>query len=193
HALEEWLSREETAEPEAIFAELSYQAPAGRTSNVALRPLLRRYEIAVGTTPSVPPERVIRLDDLLVGVSGDRWYLRSRRFNKRVVVCQLHMLDSALAPNACRFIAETASDGLPVRSGFDWGSLSAAPFLPRLTIAHGPRAKLVLAPACWNLQAGTIQPEGGGSEEVRRFRGLQKWRARWRVPRYVYLKEVDQR
>lgn len=192
-ALEEWLSREEATQPEAIFAELSYQAPSGRTSNVAICPLLRKYEIAVGTTPSAPPERVIRLDDLVVGVSGDRWYLRSQRFNKRVVVCHLHMLNSALAPNACRFIAEIASDGLPALSGFDWGSLSAAPFLPRLTVAHGPRGRLVLTPACWNLQTGTFQPQGEGSEEAGRFAGLQHWRAHWRVPRYAYLTQADQR
>jgi len=192
-ALQEWLSHEEATQPEAIFAELSYQPPSARASNVAIRPLLRKYEIAVGTTPSVPPERVIRLDDLVVGVSLDRWYLRSQRFNKRVVVCQLHMLNIALAPNACRFIAEIASDGLPALSGFDWGSLSAAPFLPRLTVPHGPRARLVLTPACWNLQITTIQPQGEGSEEARRFAGLQQWRAHWRVPRYAYLTQADHR
>ena len=123
-ALQELLAREEMLEPEAIFAELSYQHRSARTSNVAIRPGLRSYEIAVGTAPSVPPERVILLQDLVVGVQQNRFYLRSQRLNKRVIVSQLHMLNIAQAPNVCRFLLDVASDSLPVFSSFDWGSLS---------------------------------------------------------------------
>ncbi|HVU70958.1 MAG TPA: thiopeptide-type bacteriocin biosynthesis protein, partial [Ktedonobacteraceae bacterium] len=55
------------------------------------------------------------------------------------------------------------------------------------------QAKLILTPASWHLQATTIQPQGEGSLEMRLFTGLQRWRARWRVPRYVYLTELDNR
>lgn len=187
--LKELLRKEEALSPETIFAELSYQHQQARASNLTMRPGLRHYEIAVGTTPSVPPENVIPLSDLVVGVRNGRFYLRSLRHNKRVVVCQLHMLSMLQAPNVCRFLSELSSDGLPMLSSFDWGLLASAPFLPRLVVQLGGEAQLVLAPACWNLSRETIAAQG--QQEARA--ALQAWRKQWRVPRYVYLTEMDNR
>jgi len=192
-ALQSLLAQEEAFEPETLFAELSYQPQRARSSNVAIRPGLRTYEIAIGTTPSVPHERVIALSDLVVGVHHGHFYLRSLYHQKKVIACQLHMLNIHQAPHVCRFLADISSDGLPVLSSFDWGHLSSAPFLPRLTIPHGSQAMIVLTPARWNLDASTIQLRGEGSREARWFAGLQQWRSRWRVPRYVYLTQADNR
>jgi thiopeptide-type bacteriocin biosynthesis protein len=185
--------REEALRSEVIFAELSYQPSQARMANVAIRPPVRSYEIAVGTTPSVSSEHVLTLSDLVVGVQNGRFYLRSLRLGKRVQVSQGHMLNSAQAPNVCRFLADVAQDGIPCLSIFDWGALTSAPFLPRLVMKVGPAATLVISPACWQLQAGTITPRGEGSEEARWFRGLQHWRNVWQVPRYVYLAYADNR
>lgn len=192
-ALQRLLICEEALEPDCIFAELSYQHSHARTSNVALRPWLRPYEIAVGVTPSGPAERVILLQDLVVGIRDERFYLRSQRLNKQVIVSQLHMLNFSQAPHACRFLLEIASDGMPLLSSFHWGSLSTAPFLPRITVRQAPSASLVLSPARWNLEATTIHPQGTGTPEACLFQGLQRWRKHWRVPRYTYLTEADNR
>ncbi|QBD75434.1 hypothetical protein EPA93_05220 [Ktedonosporobacter rubrisoli] len=186
------IAREESLLPEAIFAELSYQPPLARSANVAIRPPLRSYEIVVGTTPSVPLERVLLLSDLVVSIRNGRFYLRSLRLGKQVVVCQTHMLNIQLAPNVCRFISEISYDGLPLLSSFQWGKLDTAPFLPRVVRKEGT-ATLVLSPAQWKLHAGTIEARGTGSEEARWFAGLQYWREHWQVPRYVYLAEFDNR
>ncbi|HET8845597.1 MAG TPA: lantibiotic dehydratase family protein, partial [Ktedonobacteraceae bacterium] len=185
--LRDLAAREEALLPDIIFAELSYQPWLARMANVAIRPPLRSYEIAVGTTPSVPPERVIELRDLVVGVQYDHFYLRSLRLGKQVRVCQTHMLNPQLAPNICRFLMEIAGDGQPALSAFDWGAMDSAPFLPRLVINTGASSHLVISPARWQLQAREIVPLGEGSEEARWFRGLQQWREQWRVKRYVYL------
>ena len=192
-SLRDLTRREEALQPDVIFAELSYQPSQARAANVATRPPLRSYEIAVGTTPSVPPERVISLNDLVVGARAGHFYLRSLRLGKQVRVCQTHMLNVLPAPNACRFITEIASHGQPMLSPFDWGVAADSPFLPRLVIKAGPSSKLVIAPACWQLQAEAISAHGEGPQEIRWFRGLQHWRTQWRVPRYVYLVEMDNR
>ncbi|HEX7736018.1 MAG TPA: lantibiotic dehydratase [Ktedonobacteraceae bacterium] len=184
---------EEALQSEVIFAELSYQPSYARLANVAIRPPIRAYEIAVGTTPASPPERVLSLNDLVVGVQRERFYLRSLSKGAQVRISQTHMLNSQRAPNVCRFLTEIASDGLPALSPFDWGAVASAPFLPRLVIKIGPSARLVITPTCWQLRAGTIPPLGEGSEEARWFRGLQRWREVWRVPRYVYLSHMDNR
>jgi len=192
-ALHNLATAEETLLPDVIFAELSYQPSHARLANVAIRPPLRSYEIAIGITPSVPPERVLSLNDLVVGVQHGRFYLRSLRLGKQVRVCQTHMLNTMLAPNVCRFINEIATDGLPILSSFNWGAAANAPFLPRLVITIAPSTRLVISPARWNLLAEKITPTGEGSTAVRWFQGLQEWRKQWRVPRYVYLTEADNR
>jgi thiopeptide-type bacteriocin biosynthesis protein len=184
---------EEGLMPEAIFAELSYQPWQARLANVAIRPPLRDYEIAIGTTPSVPPDHVLPLSDLVVGVRAGRFYLRSLHLNKQVYVCQNHLLNPRLAPNVCRFLSEISQDALPALSSFDWGPLNISPFLPRLVVNLTSSSRLVLAVACWQLNADMITPIGTGSFEARWFRGLQAWRREWNVPRYVYLTEYDNR
>jgi thiopeptide-type bacteriocin biosynthesis protein len=192
-ALRELVAREEALLPDVIFAELSYQPGQARLANVATRPLLRAYEIAIGVTPSVPPERVLTLSDLVVGVRNGRFYVRSMRLGKQVRVCQSHMLNASLAPNVCRFLMEIAHDSEPALSAFDWGVLASAPFLPRLFLRAGPSAKLVISPARWRLWTGAISPLGEGVEETRWFRGLCAFREQWQVPRYVYLTWADNR
>lgn len=182
---------EEALLPDVIFAELSYQPLDARMANVAIHPLLHSYEIALGPTPSVPPAHLLLLNDLVVGIQHGRFYLRSLRLGKQIRVRLNHKLNIRFAPNICRFIAEIARDGQPFLNPFDWGASVDAPFHPRLVIKTGISSHLVISPAHWKLRATAIMPTGKGSVETRWFRGLQQWRAQWRVPRYVYLSALD--
>lgn len=173
--LREYARREEDLFPEVAYAELAYLPTWGRAANVAVRPRIRPYEIPVNATPSVPDDRVVPLDDLLVGATEERFYLWSRRLDREVVVTQHHMLSPLVAPNAARFLLEVSYDGFVMPGAFPWGRLGTAPFLPRVT-----RGKVVLSPAQWRL-----------TEHDRD--GLGVWRERWHVPRYVYLTEDDNR
>jgi thiopeptide-type bacteriocin biosynthesis protein len=186
-ALRSYAIREEELFPEAIFAELSY-FPSGRRGNVAVRPLLRSHEVVVNTTPSVPPERVLDLDDLVVGVRDRHFYLRSVGRGRRVVVTQSHMLNLALAPNVCRFLVEVSADGRPQPLAFDWGMAGNAPYLPRLA-----RGRIVLSPARWHLRSSSLGGMPAVADDERCFLALQRWRARWQAPRHVYLVEGDAR
>lgn len=188
-ALQQFIQREEALFPDKIFAEISYLPARAHVANVVTQPGLRTYEIPVGTTPSVPSERVIHLSDLVVGVRRNRFYVRSLRLGKEVIACQGHMLNSQLAPNVCRFLLDIAYSNFVGLSPFNWGLASNLPFLPRVV-----QGKIVLCPAQWNLTASTIQPVASAStEDIRWFAGLQRWRAAWRVPRYVYLAYMDNR
>lgn len=169
--LRAYAQREEELFPEVVYAELAYLPTRGRYANVAVRPRLRPYEVPVNTTPAVGPDEVIGLGDILVGAAEDRLYLWSRRLDREVVVTQHHMLTPAAAPNVSRFLLEVSQDGYVIPSGFRWGSLESAPFLPRVV-----RGKVVLRPAQWRVKE--LAPG---------------WRERWRVPRHVYLAEDDNR
>ncbi len=149
--LQDFVHLEESMNPNIIFAELSYLPLRARAANVAIRPTLRQYEIAIGVTPSLPSDRILRLDDLVIGIRDNRFYIRSIRLGKEIRICQTHMLNSVNAPNICRFLAEVSMDGVPCLTPFDWGEARNAPFLPRLV-----QENIVLSPAQWNLTRRAI-------------------------------------
>lgn len=173
--LRSFARREERLFPDVVYAELAYLPPYGRAANVAVRPSVRPYEIPVNTTPSVPEDRVIALDDILVGATDSRFYLWSARLDREVVVEQHHMLSPSLAPNVARFLLEVSHDGYVMPTGFYWGRLESAPFLPRVT-----RGRVTLRPAQWRLTAEDADD-------------LAAWRDRLHVPRHVYMAESDHR
>ncbi|HZR41640.1 MAG TPA: lantibiotic dehydratase [Ktedonobacteraceae bacterium] len=187
-ALQQCIQREEALYPDKIFAELSYMPNHARSANVSVRLGVRSYEIVVGITPSVPPDHVIPLEDLVVGVRANRFYIRSLRLGKEVIVSQSHMLNSLSAPNVCRFLLDCGANLFAYPTGFDWGAASSLPFLPRVVYKQ-----IVLHPAQWHLSLETVIPTGFGSANLRWFTGLQWWRSMWRVPRYVYLTFADNR
>lgn len=186
--LQEFVRREEAISPDAIFAELSYLPPSGRKGNVAVRPMLRAYEIVVNTAPTLPPERVIALHDLVVGATSEHLYLRSLKLGKEVIVCQNHVLNFTSGPNIYRFLLEVSRMRYALLAQFDWGTASYLPFLPRVV-----QKNVVLSPAQWNLYRAAIMPIGTGSEDVRWFTAITQWRERWHVPRFVYLTYTDNR
>ncbi len=186
--LQAYMHEEEVLSPDVIFADLTYLPTEARCGNVSLCPPLHRYEIAVNTMPSRPPDQVISLDDIVVSVRKNRFCLRSLRLGKEVKVSQGNMLSTRFAPNVCRFLLDVSHDALPYPESFDWGHLRHSPFLPR--VSYG---QIVLSPARWTIRPADIEPAGEGSEAIRWFMGLQRWRHRWNVPRYVYLTHLDQR
>ncbi|MFF4365448.1 lantibiotic dehydratase [Streptomyces sp. NPDC001594] len=187
--LRQYARAEEELCPDVVFVDLNYLHPHGRSANVALHPGLRGYEICVNTAPTLPPDRQIPLSDILVGATANRFFLRSARLGKELVVSQGHMLSAFQAPNACRLLLELSDDGYAPLAGFDWGPLRMSPFLPRVT-----RGRAVLHPAQWSLTPERLGlPSGKGALPGRDefYAAVQRWRERWSVPRYVSLVFMD--
>ncbi|MFD3678428.1 lantibiotic dehydratase [Streptomyces sp. NPDC058613] len=177
----------EALEPDAVFAELSYVPAFGRAANVAIRPTVHRYEIPVNVTASVGPDQVIDLSDIYVGATDDGLRLYSARLGRELVVVQNHMLSPLGAPNVCRFLLEVSRAHYCIPTGFSWGPVEGAPYLPRVV-----RGRVVLRPAEWTLYPQG--PEGEGDGTTPRSAGdVAAWRRTWNVPRYVYLADDDNR
>ncbi|MEU3916955.1 lantibiotic dehydratase [Streptomyces sp. NPDC029004] len=187
--LRQYVRAEEELCPDVIFADLNYPHPHGRSANVALHPGLRRYEICVNTSPTLAADRQIPLSDILVGATANRFFLRSARLGRELVVSQGHMLSAFQAPNACRLLLELSDDGYAPLAGFDWGPLRMSPFLPRVT-----RGRAVLHPAQWSLTAERLGLAAGKDALPDRdtfYAAVQRWRELWSVPRYVSLVFMD--
>jgi thiopeptide-type bacteriocin biosynthesis protein len=173
--------------PAAIDAELVYAPRQARSANVAVRPALHAYEIVMGAAPSVAPDHVIPLDDLAIGVEGDRlvaWWV-SR--GCRVRVHAGHMLNSMTAPAACRLLAELDQDAVMPLMGFDWGPAERLPFLPRVRAG-----RVVLRAAQWRIDA--IDAGWQASAPPADLTPvIARWRTRWKMPRYVHVGSADNR
>ena len=170
--------------PDCLCAELVYMPPNPRSANVGIRPSVRPFEIAVGPSAGVAASSVIPLDELVVGVERDRFYVRWPTAEKRVAFFTGHMLNPYLAPGVVRFLEELSHDGRPAFSPFNWEQAEGFPSLPRVQAG-----RVVLRPAQWRVSKEHLAT----SSQEAYDRSLQSWRTEWNVPRYVCLSFADNR
>jgi thiopeptide-type bacteriocin biosynthesis protein len=163
-----------------LWAEIVYLPWNVRSANVAVRPAIRSHELLFGVASGVPEESVFALDDLVVGVADNRFYVRSQRERKRIRFVSGHMLNHHGAPAVVQFLLDVSYDGLITFNSFDWGPAQAFPFLPRVQVE-----RIVLRPAEWRLTKDRL-----ATQSVEAFRD---WREDWNVPRYVCLTFGDNR
>ncbi|OEV00514.1 hypothetical protein AN217_24950 [Streptomyces qinglanensis] len=201
-SLRELAAAEEQRQGDAVCAELSSLPQHARSVNVTIRPTVHTWELPVNVTPGRDEDRVIRLDDVLVGVADGKLYLRSRSLGRRLHVTDRAMLNWAGAPDPCRFMLEVSQGLSGTVSWFSWESLTwTMPFLPRVE-----RGDLVLRRARWRLRPGDLAPaSAGGDGEERPADGgdggdggqaafaaaVRAWAGTWLVPRLVNLTDND--
>ena len=178
---------EEARTPGPIAAELSYQPRSFRLGNVSIRPNVRPYEIAAGVASGRDASHTIPLDELVVGIRDERFYVRWPTAGRDVTVTAGHMLRPLRAPAVCRFLSDVGRDGCCQLAAFDWGPASTFPFLPRVQ-AEG----VVLALAQWRF-AATCVPDLALDHPDAFYMSLRRWCAEWQVPRHVYLAAGDNR
>jgi thiopeptide-type bacteriocin biosynthesis protein len=183
-ALERTAAAERAHAPDNLWAELVYLPPNFRSANVVIRPPVQSHEIALGVTAGVPPSNVIPLNELVVGIENNRFYVRWPAADKRVRFSSGHMLNFHNAPPVGRFLVDLSLDGKAVFNSFDWGSVEIFPYLPRVQAG-----RIVLRPAQWRIQKDDFTIETA----VAYRHSLDRWRAQWDVPQHVFLSIGDNR
>ncbi len=92
-ALKRSAAAEQAHTPDELWAELVYLPSNLRSANVVIRPSVRPYEISLGISAGVPASCVIPLDELVVGVEHNRFYVRwltaEKRSCSRPVICSI--------------------------------------------------------------------------------------------------------
>ncbi len=183
-ALQQVDEMERTHVPNEILAEVSYLPTNTRMANVVIRPPVREYELPVGITPGVSPSQVIPLDELYLGVEGERFRVYWPASGKVVRFTSGHMLSYRSAPPLVRLLSELAADGHVTFSSFDWGQAESFDYLPRVQFG-----RIVLRAAQWRLSK-TVVPAG---PPLAFRQALSEWRETWDVPRHVCLSNGDNR
>jgi thiopeptide-type bacteriocin biosynthesis protein len=169
----------------AILAELIH-LPQGRFGNFLCRPAFREYEIPYLGRSSLPNDKQILLNDLVVSVVADRVVLRSLSRGREVLPrnANAHNPDAGAGLTVYRFLHALQYQGV-LRIALDLGGVSAWPYVPRL--AYG---RTVLSPAAWKVSQHEIsQFARAGSR--RNHELIQEWRDRRGVDALVVMVEGD--
>ncbi|MDC7783999.1 lantibiotic dehydratase [Priestia megaterium] len=178
--------KEQNLKQNAVMAELVYQPPSGRSANLVMSKNYRDYEIPIGTNSSKSKEFTILLSDLVVGATYDSLYLKSKRLNKMVLPVTSHMYSEFSAPNICRFLLEISTEGIKPWTPFNWVPIDGSPILPRVSFKN-----IILFPAEWRLNRYIFGKSKLNSKDF--YNEISIWRDKWKVPRYVYLTNMDNR
>jgi thiopeptide-type bacteriocin biosynthesis protein len=187
-ALRRIAALEEAQAPDCLAAELVYLPYQLRSANVMVRPAVRGHEIPLGVSAGVPAPRVLRLNELVVGIRDGRFYVRWPAEDAQVVPYSGHMLNYVAAPAPYQFLFDLSRDGVAQLGAFDWGPASRFPFLPRVQMG-----RIILRPAQWRIDLAARLRELPPDPAERFMQALQDWRVRWHVPRHVHLTVMDNR
>jgi thiopeptide-type bacteriocin biosynthesis protein len=175
---------EEALDPDAVFAEIIH-LPEGRLGNILARPILREYEVPFLGSAGAPADRQILITDLVVSVDRGRVILRSARLGRRVIPRLTSAHNYHASRGIYRFLCALQSEGTAAELAWDWGPLREAPFLPRVT-----SGRLVLSRATWRVNRDELKSLGQIAGAAR-FRAVQEWRTRRRLPRWITVAEGD--
>ena len=179
-------AEEALGDDDVVFAEVVH-LPQGRLGNVIRRPVLRDYEMVYMGRSGAPLERQIPLSDVLVTVRGNSIRLWSARLGKRIVprLTNAHNFTQAGTLPPYRFLCLLQAEGSRVAFSWDWGPLSAAPFLPRVR-----SGRIILSRAQWNVTPAEIA-KFSELESAERFRAARQWTGARRLPRFVFFVQSD--
>lgn len=180
--------QEQKVAGETILADVAY-CPTDDSANVVTRPVLRDYEIECGGGSAAPTDRKLAISDLFVGVEDGEVRLYSQRLRKRVAVRigNAHNYDRTSLPTLYRFLGALQHQSSGLASGWAWGALEAASFLPRVVCGD-----VVLSLARWEISKSewatvlAAKPE----ERMDRIRELRLARS---LPRWLTRSEGDRR
>ncbi|MBN2908800.1 lantibiotic dehydratase family protein [Polycladomyces sp. WAk] len=185
-SLESVHREQSNTQPNIIMADCVYFPSKGRAANVSLAPGLQEYELVLGTN-CANDKKQLSLDDIVVGATLDRLYLKSVSLGKEVIITANNMLNFRSAPALYRFLREVSLENFRIWHSFDWGTLRNSPFLPR--VQYG---RIILSPAKWRLSTELLGVGKEAADEEWEI-ALKRWKKEWMVPRYVYLGSTDQR
>jgi thiopeptide-type bacteriocin biosynthesis protein len=189
--LREVAATEDTYNPDAVIADILHHPAGEELGNILRRPNIRRYEIPLLGSSSMPPGFQIRPDDLLVSVKDGRVVLRSRSLNKEVLprLGNAHSYRNPRNLRIYKFLCALQSQGRLTSIVWDWGPvLNSLPHLPRLRYD-----KLILSPARWVLGTKELQRLVSHRTASEKFVAMTALAREKGLPRYVLLQDADQR
>lgn len=179
-------AKEEELNPDIILAEIVH-LPESRIGNIALRPLLRKYEIPYLAKNGVNDDFKIELQDLMISIKNNKLLLRSKKFNKYVIpkLGNAHNYSFNSLPMyhfLCELQNHYQQSGVGINMSFFESQFD---FLPRVTYKN-----FIFSPAIWTFQNKTIESMFKLQKEELLLE-VRKWREKYSIPKHMLLPEGD--
>jgi thiopeptide-type bacteriocin biosynthesis protein len=164
---------------ERKHARLVFDAITPRMGNVASHPTLHELTVPVGTFHDVTDPDVVDLDDIVVGATHHRLFVRSLSRGVELVPLSQTMLTYRRGTNnVARLLREIGSANRNAGMlAWDWGACAGMSYLPRIT-----SGRTILAPCQWRPPAALCE---AGLSATDFDRELDAWRSRWKVPAHI--------
>ncbi|GLW74711.1 hypothetical protein Kpho02_70080 [Kitasatospora phosalacinea] len=169
-----------TMDDRTVTAQLSYPPLDPATGHVARSTASGQLVISLAEHRPAS-DGVLSPEDLAVGCDGRRMYLAAPALGIRIEAAATHALNLRThTPPLARLITELSRAQTDQVTRFDWGSLHALPFRPRLR-----RRRIILSPAAWRLTAAELPAPNAPRQQW--DEALTSWLTRYRAPRHVML------
>jgi len=168
------VSKEAEFYPDCLLAEIIH-LPEERMGNILQRPSLRDYEIPYLSKSTLPRDKQIPAQDLLVSVRNQQVIIRSHRHGKQVIprLSSAHNYSRNAIP-VYRFLCDLQSQGIHDSLSFSWGPLQTKyKSFPRVVFEN-----TVLSPATWRLKKEDIKDP-------------DTWKSEYKMPDWLLLSDFD--
>lgn len=154
-----------------IFAEIIDWPVTGKVANFSGRRLFYDYVIPLDhPISSVPMEKQLLLDDLMVSVSYGKVRLRSKKHNKEVIPVLSNFYNLAAEKNPfLKFLAQLAAQDNYRMSGWRWGNLRKQPYVPRVRVGN-----VILSLRQWRISATDVKAILKAKNPIEHFRALHQ-------------------
>lgn len=168
----------------AIIAEIVY-LPDDRLGNILFRPVLSEYEIPILCKSTLSDDKRLSLSDLYVSILNGRIRLRSKRLNKFIIprLSSAHNYNVNSLP-IYQFLCDLQGQNEASNLTFDWGALSASPYLPRVTVE-----KCIVSLATWNVHSTSLEQAIKAGSDL--LTSIRLWRRELGMPQHVIISDGD--
>lgn len=173
------------ADPEYITCEVSFVPLNTRAANVVCNSHKSDYEISLSTTNSHDSKKQLFLDDIMLGLENNKFYLKSQSLNKRILITVNHMLNSSFFPNIVRFLADVMAQDRIKWGVFPWKILfNQYTYIPTIVYKN-----FVLQSERWKINRSilSLSEKCSFNEFLNQFNLYVK---HYKVYQYVYIKSV---
>lgn len=172
---------------DVIYAELKYLPDNPRLINLLPGNSSYPYQIPINCITNDSNIFNIELDDILVGIKNDTFYLKSKKLKKQIIPIKNHMINHYSFPNIVRFLCEMEYEGQDNWTPFDWGVLENQTFLPRVKYKN-----TILYSARWlfSLESLSINTNATIDIFIERF---NIWKNNNAIPKFINIGKSSSR
>lgn len=172
-----------------IFAELTELPQNGRITNITLNNNAYEYEINIGSNAN-RNKKQIHINDIYIGIDKkkNKFYIKSKSLNKKIIIKSTHMLTSTYGSNIYRFLRDISGNSFE----FPLQIISRLKMNNKFYVPRIVYKNIVLCPKTWLLSLKSLGLDDKVTESEFQ-KALNVWRRDFDLDKYVYLTEFDNR